>query len=161
MRQFLRTKVVDPLRRQLTQGATPSRLALGVALGLALGVFPVLGATTALCAVAAAGLRLNQPAVQLANYLAYPLQLALFVPFLRAGAWLFGAPPFALGLGEIRASLAADPWGTIAALSAANLRAVAVWALAVAPLALALHLALRPLLARLAPARGEGGARAA
>jgi uncharacterized protein (DUF2062 family) len=160
MRRLLRTRVVEPLRLQLTQGVSPAKLALAVALGLGLGILPVLGATTLLCVVAAAALRLNQPAVQVANYVAYPLQLALFVPFFRAGAWLFGAPPFALGLGEIRSALAADAWGTIAALSAANLRAVAVWAIAVPPLVAVLHLALRPVLARLAPRRGAGAARA-
>jgi len=37
-------------------------------------------------------LRLNLPAIQLVNLVVYPLQLALLVPFLRAGAWLSIAP---------------------------------------------------------------------
>ena len=153
MRVFFRRKLLDPLARQLRQGVSPERLALAVALGLVLGTFPVLGATTALCAVAGVGLRLNQPAIQVANYAAYPLQLALFVPFFRAGAWLFGAPPLAFTVADARAALARDTLGTIATYAGANLRAIVVWAILAPFVALALRHALRPLLARLrAPA---------
>jgi len=153
MRVFFRRKLLDPLARQLRQGVSPERLALAVALGLVLGTFPVLGATTALCAVAGVGLRLNQPAIQVANYAAYPLQLALFVPFFRAGAWLFGAPPLAFTVADARAALARDTLGTIATYAGATLRAVVVWAILAPFVALALRFALRPLLARLrAPA---------
>jgi uncharacterized protein (DUF2062 family) len=153
MRALLRRKLVDPLVRQLTQGVSPERLALALALGVVLGTFPVLGATTFLCALAGVALRLNQPAIQVANYAAYPLQLALFVPFFRAGAWLFGAPPAAFTLSDVRAALARDALGTIASYAGANLRAVVVWAIGAPLVALALRYALRPLLARLrAPA---------
>jgi uncharacterized protein (DUF2062 family) len=149
MRALLRRKLLDPLARQLTQGVTPERLALALALGLVLGAFPVLGATTALCAVAGVALRLNQPAIQIANYAAYPVQLALFVPFFHAGAWLFRAPPLAFTVAEVRDALARDALGTIAAYAGANLRAVVAWAIAAPFAALALRLVLRPLLARL------------
>lgn len=152
MRDLLRRRLLDPLARQLTQGVTPERLALALALGVVLGALPVLGATTALCAVAGVTLRLNQPAIQVANYVAYPLQLALYLPFFRAGAWIFGEPPVAFTLAEVRAALERDLLGTVATWAGANLRAVVAWAI-VAPLAaLLLRLALRPLLARLAPA---------
>jgi uncharacterized protein (DUF2062 family) len=148
VRAFLRRRLVEPLLRQLTQGVSPGALALALALGVVLGALPVLGATTVLCAAAAAALKLNQPAIQVANYAAYPLQLALYLPFFRAGAWLFGEPPVAFTPDEVRARLAADLVGTVRLYAGANARAVAAWALAAAPAALLLHLALRPLLAR-------------
>jgi uncharacterized protein (DUF2062 family) len=160
VKAFLRRRLLDPLRRQLTQGVSPSRLALALALGLALGAIPVLGATTALCAIAGVALRLNQPAIQVANYAAYPLQLALYLPFFRAGAWLFGEAPVSFTVGELRAQLQADALGTIQRFAGANARAVAAWALVALPVALALHLLLRPLLARVrAPAGTEPGPR--
>jgi uncharacterized protein (DUF2062 family) len=145
----LRARLLDPLARQLTQGVSPARLALALALGIVLGTFPVLGATTALCALAGVALRLNQPAIQVANYVAYPLQLALLVPLFRAGARLFGAPPVPFTLDEVKAAFARDAWGTIATYAGANLRAVVAWALVAPVAAAALRLALRPLLARL------------
>jgi uncharacterized protein (DUF2062 family) len=148
-RSFLRRRLLEPLLRQLRQGVTPTRLAWALALGLVVGCFPVLGTTTLLCAALGLALRLNQPALQVANYLAYPLQLALLLPLFRLGAWLFGAAPVAFTLAGIRAAAAADPWGTLARYGGANLRAVVAWALLAGPAALLLRLALAPLLARL------------
>jgi uncharacterized protein (DUF2062 family) len=72
----------------LRQGISPRRLALTLALGFAVGCIPVFGIPTVLCAALALLLRLNQPAIQMANYAAAPLQLALIVPFVRLGRWL-------------------------------------------------------------------------
>jgi len=79
----------------LRQGMSPRRLALTLALGFAVGCIPVVGLPTALCGVIALLFRLNQPAIQAANYLAMPFQVALFVPLLRLGAKLspFTVPP--------------------------------------------------------------------
>lgn len=153
VRAFLKARLVDPILRQLTQGVSPGALALALALGLTLGTVPVLGATTLACALAAAALRLNQPAIQAANYFAYPLQLLLYIPFFQAGAWLFGAPPLALTLDQIRAELSEDAWATIGRYAFANLRAVGAWAVLAVPVTLVLHVGLRALLARLRPAR--------
>ena len=72
----------------LSQGISPRRLALTLALGFAVGCIPVLGVPTVLCAALAVALRLNLPAIQAANYAAMPLQLALIVPFVRMGGWI-------------------------------------------------------------------------
>lgn len=85
----------------LRQGTSPRRLALTLALGVAIGCIPVVGLPTAVCAILALVLRLNLPAIQAANCAAMPLQLLLIVPFARLGGWLFAAghhsaPAFAL-----------------------------------------------------------------
>lgn len=72
----------------LSQGISPRRLALTLALGFAIGCIPVVGIPTVLCGVLALALRLNLPAIQTANYVAMPLQFALLVPFVRLGRWL-------------------------------------------------------------------------
>jgi uncharacterized protein (DUF2062 family) len=84
----------------LRQGISPRRLALTIALGFAIGCIPVLGIPTVLCAGLALVLRLNQPAIQLANYAAMPLQLILIVPFIRLGKWMFGLSPAHLQFSE-------------------------------------------------------------
>jgi uncharacterized protein (DUF2062 family) len=72
----------------LRQGISPRRLALTLSLGFAVGCIPVVGIPTLLCAGLALTLRLNLPAIQMANYAAMPVQLALIVPFVRLGRWL-------------------------------------------------------------------------
>lgn len=76
----------------LSQGISPQRLAVTLALGFAVGCIPVIGIPTVLCAGLALALRLNLPAIQAANYAAMPLQLALIVPFVRLGGWLVSTP---------------------------------------------------------------------
>jgi uncharacterized protein (DUF2062 family) len=88
----------------LRQGISPRRLALTLALGFAVGCIPLVGLPTVLCAVLALTLRLNLPAIQTANYVAMPLQLALIVPFVRLGRWL--VPPHG---GPAPIGLAFDP----------------------------------------------------
>ena len=75
----------------LSQGVSPRRLALTLALGFAVGCIPLVGIPTVLCAALALAFRLNLPAIQAANYVVMPLQLALIVPFVRLGRWLVPA----------------------------------------------------------------------
>ncbi len=91
----------------LSQGISPRRLALTLALGIAIGCLPMVGVTTALCLVLAYVLKLNLPAIQAANYLVMPLQLLLIAPFVRLGKWLIPAGPFAGA--NVRARLHLSP----------------------------------------------------
>ena len=93
---FWRRRVIAPLVSQLRQGTTPKMIAITVAAGCVLSLFPILGSTTLLCAVVAAAFGLNQPLIQTVNYLLYPAQIALLFPFYRAGEWLFQQPPVPL-----------------------------------------------------------------
>jgi len=63
--------ILVPIVDLLRQGITPEKIALSVALGAVLGIFPVLGSTTLLCAAAAFILRLNMPPIQVVNFLIY------------------------------------------------------------------------------------------
>ena len=145
-----RRRVVAPVLAQLKQGATPEKLALTVALGFALGVFPILGSATLLCGLAAWALRLNQPVIQLVNYLAYPAQLALLIPTYRAGSDLFGIPHIPLSISFILERFRADVGQFFTDFGMIAVRGIVVWAL-VAPLAVALvYFTLRPVLRRAA-----------
>lgn len=147
--RFVQQRLVKPTLELLRQGVTPEKIALSVALGLTLGVFPVLGATTALCAIAALALGLNLPAIQMVNYLVYPLQIALLLPFFRLGEELFHAPHLPLSLFEIRRVVRADAWAAMRMLWASTWHAVIGWCL-VAPLfTLVTYRLLLPVLKRM------------
>lgn len=45
--------------------------------------------------------RLNQPAIQLVNWVVYPLQFALLIPLIRMGEWIFAARPAGISLAQI------------------------------------------------------------
>ena len=127
MRGWLVRKLVHPVLALLRQGLTPEKLALSITLGLALGVVPVLGSASLLCFLAALLLGLNQPAIQLVNDLAYPLQLAMLVPFLRLGERLFGAPPMGLTPAQIVAMIRTDMGQAMITLWSVTMHALVVW----------------------------------
>src|SRR5258708_12370940 len=107
---YFKRRLVRPILNLLRQGITPEKIALSVALGAALGVFPALGWSTALCAIAAIVLRLNLPAIQLVNYFVYPAQIVLLVPFFRCGEKLFRVPHFPISAPQIYGLFHPGPW---------------------------------------------------
>jgi uncharacterized protein (DUF2062 family) len=137
----------------LKTGMTPESLALCIGLGVALGLVPALGTTTLLCAIMAFLFRLNLPAIQLVNYCVYPLQLALLIPFIRAGEWLFGAESLNLSLESIQLMMKSDLWATVISLWSTTMRAVMAWLLIAPVIVVLVYLAMTPLLKKLLPER--------
>jgi uncharacterized protein (DUF2062 family) len=148
--EFLRKKLIAPLLAFLKQGLSPEKLALCVALGVTLGTFPMLGATTLLCTAAALTLRLNMPAIQLVNYFAYPLQLILFIPFIRAGEFLFQETPVPLDLSLIFTMLQTDMLGTIQSLWWTNFRGMIAWGIIAVPIGMIVYVILKRVFTRIA-----------
>ena len=147
---FWKRRVVTPLVAQLKQGVTPEKLALTVALGLVLGIFPILGATTLLCGFAAIVLRLNQPVIQLVNYFAYPVQLALIIPIYQAGEKLFGNAPIPLSIPLIFERFRADFGQFLRDFGMIAVQGIVVWCILAPILIAALYFTMRPLLRKLA-----------
>ncbi|TGK03802.1 DUF2062 domain-containing protein [Leptospira semungkisensis] len=79
-------KAKDRILVELKTGTSPEKIALSLALGAAIGVFPIIGSTMALCALLGFLLRLNPVSIQIANYAAYPFQVFLIIPFLKLGS---------------------------------------------------------------------------
>jgi hypothetical protein len=140
-------RVVAPIVAQLRQGITPQKIALTLALGAVLGIFPILGTTTLLCGIVGVWLRLNQPLIQLVNYLVYPLQIALLVPFYRAGERLFGAEPVPIvNVPDLIARFGAGPGQFLLDYGLVGLYGIAVWCLVAPPLAALAYALLKPTL---------------
>ena len=125
--------VVAAVRSSLRQGRTPEGIALSLAVGAAVGLFPLVGTTTLLGLALGSALRLNLPLLQAANWLVYPLQLALVLPLVRLGAWLAGASLVTLapgGSGDTLAHLTRGGLhGILGWVGAAPLAALVVYAL--------------------------------
>lgn len=148
---FWQRRVIQPIVAQLKQGASPEKIALSIALGMVIGVFPILGATTLMCSVTAWKLRLNQPLIQLINYLMSPVQLLLLLPFYRAGESLFQQPHVPIfSLDQLMQRFSTSPAQFLADYSMVGAYGIVVWCL-LAPLAISLvYLSLRPALRHLA-----------
>ncbi|MGH8281992.1 MAG: DUF2062 domain-containing protein [Gammaproteobacteria bacterium] len=130
----------------LSEGMTPHKIALTLALGVMLGATPVLGTTTILCAAAAVIFRLNLPLIQAVNFLAYPLQLLLLIPFMQAGQWLFRQPPLPFTRDELWQLLHSGWRHAIEQLWLYSLHGVVAWLLLGGAGALLVYVILRPIL---------------
>jgi uncharacterized protein (DUF2062 family) len=151
MREFLQRRLLSPLLALLRQGVTPGKLALSLSLGTVIGLIPVLGVSTALCAVVAVVLKLNMPAIQLVNYLLTPVQLLLIIPLLRFGESLANAPRFPITLESGLALLSHGAINAVQVLATAIVHATLGW-IVLAPLAaFALYRLLEPVLRHLSP----------
>ena len=125
-------KIYDPLLAQLKQGVSPTKLAQSVAFGMVLGSLPVIGITTSLCLLAATIFKLNHVAIQTVNYLVYPIQIALIIPFLRMGEWLFDVAPASLDIKVMIFEFRNEFLLSIQKYGMTAMRGVAAWAI-VAP----------------------------
>lgn len=138
---MVRRKFRILVKQLFAQGVSPRELALTISLGMFIGTIPVLWGSTLICAMLAVAFRLNHPSMQAANYLAYPLQFALIIPFYRMGAGMF---PWGTALSPdifshgFRHALT----GNFASIAAATLKALAAWVLIASPLAVALYVLL-------------------
>jgi uncharacterized protein (DUF2062 family) len=154
--EFWRRRVLGVVIAQLRQGITPQKIALTIAIGCVLGVFPVLGSTTLLCFLAGVLLKLNQPIIQLVNYLIYPLQFAGIYFFIRIGEWITRTPPLQFSIAGLIQQFRDAPLHFFAQFGMTALQGVLAWTLIVPFAAAALYFAWLPVLRRLAGLRQTG-----
>ena len=156
LKKFWQERVIGVIGAQLTQGFTPQKIALTIALGLNLGVFPILGCTTLLCALAAFSLKLNQPVIQLVNWLVYPLQFMLLLGFVRIGEWLMRAPPVPFSIPELLRKFQESPGKFMQEFGMTGVHGIVAW-FVIAPFAIALiyFLLLPPLKKLSQPSRSK------
>lgn len=142
--QRLRELVIRPVKQIVTSGLSPRILALTICVGGAIGLLPLLWGSSLLCLWLAQRFKLNHLVLQSVNYLLYPAQLALLVPFCKLGLLLlpFGATVAPDQLGQL---LTAFPAGIIQMLPLVfwlTCKAVVAWLITVPPLGLLVYLVL-------------------
>ena len=146
---WLKKRLIDPLLALLRQGLSPKDLALCVALGIGVGLFPVLGVSTPALSILALNLRLNLAAIQLVSYANSPLQLALIIPFMRLGETILGSTPQPMTISAAMELLTQGVLYAIVTLWDAIVHATLGWLLIVPILIFASYKILVPIFTRL------------
>jgi uncharacterized protein (DUF2062 family) len=152
---FVRRRLIEPILDLLRQGVTPDKIALSLAFGFGIGIFPVLGVSTVLCTVVAIVLRLNLPAIQLVNYLASPAQIALIIPFVRVGEHVLGVAPQPLSISEGFRLMGIGVLHAIVVLWDAILHAALGWLVLGPAIIYIVYRIFRPVLVRAAQVRRQ------
>jgi len=142
-------RVITPLIDLLRVGCSPRRLAWSLAFGIVIGINPLLGSTTIVSLVLACILRLNLVASQIANHVVYPLQLALFLLFIKLGDRIFHTGKLPLTSHELFYGARHHPIATTRTLWMWEWHALIVWAIFAAIVAPIIAAILAPMLHRL------------
>ena len=147
---FWRRRVSGPVLALLTQGVTPDRIALTLAVGTACSLLPFLGFTWLMNLGVGLALRLNQPILQTLNQVLGPLQIALILVYVRVGERIWGASEMPLSVGLIVKSFKDDTWGFLQRFGWTGVHAATAWALSVPLIVAGMYFGLRPVLRRMA-----------
>lgn len=142
--------VLAPVLAQLTGGVSPERIGWTIALGIVLGVFPIMGTTTLVCLAAGWLLKLNQPVLHVFKTLVYPLHLALILVFIRLGERIYGVPLISFSIPQLLERFKYDPLRFAGEFGSAAWHGVSAWLLIAPVAAVLIKLAVMPLLRRLA-----------
>ena len=134
----------------LRMGADPDKLAWSLALGVVVGVNPLLGSTTVLVLVLAAAFRLNIVASQVGNHAMYPVELLMFPVFIKLGDLVFGTQTIPLEGKALWHAAKYHPWDTTRLLWSWEWHALVVWAVFAAVAMPVIALGIEPVLRKMA-----------
>lgn len=150
---FWKRRLGDPVRALLTQGVAPDKLAATFAVGTAASLFPFLGFTTTFNILLGLWFRMNQPLLQVINYLLTPLHLAMILVYVRLGEWIWVSDDEHFSVADlVRSFHELSLADFLRKFSWAGVHAFTAWALTAPLLVAAIYFALRPVMRRLVPA---------
>ncbi len=146
---------MNPVVGLLRMGADPDKLAWSLALGLVVGVNPLLGSTTLVALGLASVFRLNLVASQVGNHAVYPLEILLFPVFIKVGDVLFGTEKLPLAGHALWYGVKHHPWDTTRLLWSWEWHALVVWAIFAVVAAPAIAMGIEPGLRKMARRVGQ------
>lgn len=134
MKNVIRDRVLTPLKQLLNEGLTPAKMSQALAAGFVIGITPMLGISSILAVGVAALFKLNQVAIQVANWAAYPGQILAFIPFIRLGEWIFGLDAVVINPSDIETMFSDDFQASISLYGRSLLAGWFAWLIAAIPL---------------------------
>lgn len=133
MDTWVKRKVLVPLGTALKKGLSFQKLAVSLALGITVGLIPFYGMTTILVGALALFLRLDFIVMQAVHYLVHPVQIALLIPFFKAGNNLFAKNTIDLTIKEYMSLFKTDFWDALLVYWKINASAILVWLIVAIP----------------------------
>jgi uncharacterized protein (DUF2062 family) len=160
-RKWWQRRIVDRIVAQLTQGLTPQKIALTIAIGSAIAMFPILGTTTLLCLIIGVFMRLNQPIMQALNLACAPIHIPFIFFSFKWGEALFGNPHTRFEFRAMMRLLRDDPSKFVNDYDQTALHAIVIWAVLVPFWVAAVYYSMLPVMKGIEKVRIETAARQA
>ena len=151
---FWQRRLIDPIKKQLTQGVTPKKISATLGVGAVCGVFPFFGFTSLLNLGVGIALRLNQPILQVLNQLLGPVQLVMILVYVKGGEFIWQTTGTPFSVREMLTSFAELSLAEfLTKFGWAGVHAFTAWILTAPLLFAAVYFPLRPAIERLAQLR--------
>ena len=151
LRSFWKRRLGDPIISLLTHGVTPDKVALTLAMGTAVSLFPFLGLTTLFNIGIGLWFRMNQPLLQAVNYLLAPLHLVMILVYVHLGEWIWRAQDDPFSIRDVITTFRDDTLGEFFhRFGWAGIHAFTAWIISVPIIVSVLYYSLRPLMRTLA-----------
>ena len=138
MRQKLKS-VKNKTTALFKQGLTPIQLSQSIIVSGLISTIPILGVSTFLITTVSLKRKLNLPIMLSINYLMWPVQILLIIPFIRLGEFIFSIPSTNHSVEEIVHSFQAGFFQTLTNLSFELLCGLGGWFLTAVPIAVGIY----------------------
>ena len=139
----IKKKLIPLIQTELKRGWSKEDILLSIIFASIIGIVPILGSTTFLTFLLCRFFRLNQVIAQTVNYLVYPLQLFLWIPFILFGAKLLNLELEFQTIDEFWQILKQQPFVFLTEIIWYQLAGVLSWAIISSPLCLIIYLYFR------------------
>ncbi|BDD02713.1 DUF2062 domain-containing protein [Aureibacter tunicatorum] len=145
-RKLYQKNVVAPLKGVLKKGASPHQMALSLTLGAIIGLSPLIGLTTIVCSLLCLLLGLNIISANVSNFLVYPIQLIVFMPFMYWGGKIMGVDLEGIDADLLASMILSDTMTFLRSFGKAFVGALLIWLVASIPFALICYLTMKYLM---------------
>lgn len=139
----VKDKFLVPFRLIPEGGIPPDKMAFSITLGMVTGVFPVLGATTAISLLLTMLFRQNVLVVQSVQWVMALFQILLIIPFMQIGAHLLQAGTLQVNMHEINQAFGQGIFSGLRIVGILHLYAILTWTIIAVPFSLVSYVSLR------------------
>jgi len=133
IRKQYSSRILIPVSNIRKEGFSSETLALSISIGIIGGAFPVLGLASYICLLLTLSLRQNIVIVQVVNWLVYPIQILLLIPFMKLGNAIFGGSDMTLTFHQVVIAFQSGILNGIKLIGIISLYGVIAWVVTAIP----------------------------
>ncbi len=132
-RKLYTSHVLIPVSKIRNQGISSEALALSISIGIIGGAFPLIGFASYICLFLTLVFKQNIIIVQVANWLSYPIQILLLIPFMKLGNAIFGSGELTITIHQVVVAFQSGLMHGVKLIGIFSLYGVIAWAVIALP----------------------------
>jgi uncharacterized protein (DUF2062 family) len=133
IRKQISSRVLIPAANIRKQGFSSETLAFSVSIGIIGGAFPVIGGASYVCLFLTLVFKQNILIAQVANWLSYPIQILLLIPFMKFGNLIIVGGDLTITLNQVVVAFQSGLLNGIREIGIFSLYGIIAWAAVALP----------------------------